>query len=436
MSEEFYTIQKMRVRVPGLLLAITVMVLLGWEAFYSVKLAVAERAAGTSTEEGFRHASHLLPSNSYYQVALSEYEAAPSGDTNEGLRGLQRALTLNPREIRAWIDLGFQSEWAGNYAKAEKSFLTAAQFDRQFGPRWQLANYYFRRKEPEKFWHWAYASAEMAQDETARVDLTPLFELCWRVTDDPTAILNRAIPDKPYVQREYLGYLLKENRLNAAQPVAERMVASASREDVDNLLAYEERLLADSVTSSRDLSSALRIWNALANQGLIPYRALRPEQGFALTNGDFAFSPISRGFDWRLWNPPGVYTLWDKSHAQLVVTFSGKEPEKCEILSQFLPLLPAHPYRIKFSYRTRNVAAESGLVCRVSSEAFGAAIGPAAVQLSSEEWKQEAISFSTSPSNGLVQLGLGYQRELGAVRLGLLREASISLRHFVLEQVE
>jgi hypothetical protein len=407
------------------------MLLLGWEAFYSVKLALADRIAEASTEEGFRRASHLLPSNSYYHFELSEYEAVPDGGTNEGLRELHRALTLNPREIRAWIDLGLQSESAGNYAKAEKSFLTAAQFDRQFGPRWQLANYYFRRQEPEKFWRWAYAAAEMAHD-----DLTPLFELCWRITDDPTTILARAIPDIPYVQREYLVYLLRENRLNAAGPVAERMLASASREDIDSLLTYEDRLLADPVTSSRDLSSALRIWNALANHGLIPYQALRPEQGFALTNGDFAFSPISRGFDWRLWNSPWVYTLWDKSHAQLVVTFSGKEPERCEILSQFLPLLPAHSYRIKFSYRTRNVAAESGLVCRVSDEASGGAIGLAAVQLSSEEWKQEAASFSTPPSSGLVRLALGYQRESGAVRLGLEREASISLRHFILEQVE
>jgi len=406
------------------------MLLLGWEASYSVKLAVADRAAETSTKEGFRRASHLLPSNSFYHFALSEYEIDPNDDAEEGLRELESALTLNPGEIRAWIDLGLRAESAGDYAKAEKSYLTAARIDRQFGPRWILANYYFRTREPEKFWRWAYASAEMADG-----DLTPLFELCWHVTDDATTILTRAIPDKANIQREYLGFLLRENRLNAAEPVSERLLASPSGEDVETLLTYEDRLLADSATA-RNLPTALKIWNSLANHGLIPYQPLWPRQGLSMTNGDFVFSPISQGFDWRLCNPPGVYTLWDKSHSQLVMTFTGKEPENLEILYQFLPLLPAHSYLIKFSYRTRNVAAKSGLVCRIYDGASGVSSDLPAVQLSSEDWKQEAISFTTSPTSGLARLVLSYQRELGAVRLGLLGQASISLQHFSLELVQ
>ena len=68
--------------VPGLI-AISGMLLLGSEAFYSVKLAVADRAAETSTKEGFRRASHLLPSNSFYHFALSEYAIDPNGETRK-----------------------------------------------------------------------------------------------------------------------------------------------------------------------------------------------------------------------------------------------------------------------------------------------------------------------------------------------------------------
>ena len=421
--------EKPHLGLPGLI-AVSGMLLLGWEAFYSVKLAVADRIAKTSTEEGFKRASHLLPGNSFYHFALSEYDPDPNADA-EGLRELERALTLNPRETLAWIALGLRAESAGDYVKAEKSFQMAARIDRQFGPRWILVNYYFRRQEREKFWRWAYASAEMTDS-----DLTPLFELCWRVTDDATTVLTRAIPDNPNIQRQYLGFLLRENRLRAAEPVAERLLASPSREDTENLLTYTDRLLADWATSARNLPTALKIWNSLANHSLIPYQALRPQQAVSMTNRDFVFSPTSRGFDWRLRELPGVYTLWDKSHSQLVVTFSGKEPENCEILYQFLPLLPAHSYRINFSYRTRNVAGKSGLVCRIPGASSGGPSDPDSVQLSSVEWKQEVISFSTSPTTALVRLVLGYQRPLGVVRIGLIDEGSISLRHFSLEQVQ
>jgi tetratricopeptide (TPR) repeat protein len=416
-------------RLLGLLLAITWVGLLGMAGFYSVKVAVADRAAETFTMEGFKRATHVLPSNSFYQLELSEYETDPNNDAEEGLRELERALALNPRETGAWIDLGLRAESAGDYTKAEKSFLTAARIDRQFEPRWRLANFYFSRGQTENFWPWAYASAEMAHD-----DLTPLFKLCWQVTDDANTILTRAIPDKPNIRRAYLGFLVRENRLGAAEAVAERLLTHPTREDTNNLLAYVDRLLVDSEGSAASLSTALKVWNSLANHRLIPYQALLPEEGLSLTNGDFTFSPISRGFDWRLVELPGVYSLLDKPSSQIFVTFSGKEPENCEIFYQFLPLMPAHSYRIKFSYRTQNVAPQSGLTWRISDPGSQEPLSREGIQLSSEQWKEETISFSTSPTSGLVRLVLAYQRTLGTVRIGLQREGSISLRHIRLEQ--
>src|SRR5260370_10107689 len=110
-------------------------------------------------------------------------------------------------------------------------------------------------------------------------DPTPRFELCRRVTDDATAIITRAIPDNPNIQRQYLSFLLRENRLSAAEADAERLLASPSQEDTKDLLTYDDRLLADSGTSSLNLLTALKLWNPLANHSLIPNQALRPVQG-------------------------------------------------------------------------------------------------------------------------------------------------------------
>jgi len=68
----------------------------------------------------------------------------------------------------------------GKADRAEQCLLRAAEADRQYLPRWTLANFYFRHKDTEKFWAWAKSSAEMVYGEAA----SPLFRLCGQVAED------------------------------------------------------------------------------------------------------------------------------------------------------------------------------------------------------------------------------------------------------------
>ncbi len=396
---------------------------LGLLAFYSLKVAEADRLASSYTLDGLKRASRLVPNNAEYLTLLSNLEADSGTDPSGSLRTLERSLALNPRDTASWINLGSRAESAGDFEKAERSYLAAAKIDKQLWPRWNLAQFYFRRHDLSNFSRWAKATAEMARNEQ---DLYPLFVLCWKTSQDSETILTRDLPNTPSVNRSYLAFLVNTDRLAAAEAVAERLLAYGTKQDADFLLSYCDRLLSETSAHPQDSGTALKIWNSLADRRLLPYQPIKPDRAAFVTNGNFEFQPISRGFDWRINNLPGVLTDVDRS---LVITFSGEQPEKCEIAYQFVPLVPRDSYRVAFSYRTVNATENSGLFCRVFELPSGKLLTAETPWLASDDWKEGTMSFSISGTSSLVRLVFGYERPLGMMRL----EGSICLRNIRIE---
>jgi hypothetical protein len=101
----------------------------------------------------------------------------------------------SPRSSDSWIAEGLAAEEARDYAHAERALLEAARIDRQYLPAWTLANFYFRRNDPEHFWPWARHAARMAYDDRA-----PLVRLAHEFEPDPRRILDR-LGDTPELRR-------------------------------------------------------------------------------------------------------------------------------------------------------------------------------------------------------------------------------------------
>ena len=249
-------------------------------------------------------------------------------------------------------------------------------------------------------------------------DAAPLFRLSWRITQDPGVILERAIPDQPAVLVRYLSFLLADNHLGAVEAVAHKAVRHARREDLPVLLVACDRLL-----EVGESEAALRIWSSLCARKLIPYQVPEPERGLALTNGDFRAPPLSRGFDWRMHAAEGVSVSRRESPPALRIAFSGRQPESCEILSQFVPLLPGREYQLRFRYRTSEIAPNTGLRWRIVDAATGSELTKRSPDLSSDKEKQEEVLFSTAVETRLGRVVLGYERAAGTTRI----EGSISL---------
>jgi hypothetical protein len=265
------------------------------------------------------------------------------------------------------------------------------------------------------------------QTAPASADMAPLFRLCWSWSEQAELILAHALPERPEALRQYLSFLLGAARLEAAQAVAARILERATAEDVPLLLACCDRLL-----EARQTATAAHLWNAMIGRGLIGYQALRPADGLVLTNGDFRLPPRSQGFDWRLPPVEGASVSRDIRAAALHVTFSGKQPEQCELLWQYLPLLAATSYRFSFQYQTAGIAPATGLRWEIQDLTGATAPLAASTSLAAENWTAEELTFTTPAKLAATRLVLTYRRTPGTTRVS----GWIALRRLELRRAE
>jgi hypothetical protein len=316
---------------------------------------------------------------------------------------LERALTLNPRYTAAWIALGIEAETRGDRGKAEASLIRAAAMDHTYLPRWTLANFYLRAGNMPQFWIWARQSAEIAHDPTA------LFQLCWRASGDAREILERVIPTEPAARRAYFDFLVRTERIEAAEPLVDAV------SDRDLLLRY-----CDAALNHKQVSLALKAWNGLAARRLIPYH-----HGGALTNGDFSAAPLGRGFDWRPLRVEGTSLSFDPVAREMPVELSGRQPESFDLVEQYVPLEPVASYEFQFLFRAQDKVA--GLSWVLVDAVTGAELASAGVRAEGGG----TVRFSTPAGCDLARLVLRYRRPAGSMRA----EGRVVFSRFALERV-
>ena len=93
-----------------------------------------------------------------------------------------------------------------------------------------------------RFWAWARSAAEMPTD-----DMGALFELCWRVSPDPERISAAILNEKPEMIRQYIGFLLAKDQLQAVANVAPHLINFGDPEtDLPLMFSVVNRLVASS----------------------------------------------------------------------------------------------------------------------------------------------------------------------------------------------
>ena len=118
----------------------------------------------------------LAPGNS----ATLEYAAFTMEDNGgDGVPLRVRASQVNPLDSANWIWLAAREEGSNRMQAAERDLLQAFAVDRQFEPRWALANFYFRRGAGTQALGWARKTLEFGGG-----NLNAVFELCWNISDD------------------------------------------------------------------------------------------------------------------------------------------------------------------------------------------------------------------------------------------------------------
>ena len=227
-------------------------ILAGWADYWARQFSVA----------GTEKALALTPWQAAYDVQL----AILISDDNpkRASAALQRAVALDPSDSRSWIELGLRVEADGHSAAAEQYFLRAAEVDKEYLPKWTLANYYFRRDDETKFWFWAKAAAQMLYG-----DPLPLFRLSDHVAEDGN-LIDRLDIRNPDIQAQYLAYLLSQNRLDLIGAAADRLIGQGREMDVPLLLSACDRLI-----EAKSEDEALTYGTGSPKLGLFPTRPWR-----------------------------------------------------------------------------------------------------------------------------------------------------------------
>lgn len=280
-----------------------------------------------------------------------------------------------------------------------------------------------RRNNPQQSWHWANEALQIGHP----AEFPAVFRLCWTFGARAEDIWREAIPKKPIVLEQYLQFLLAENKLDDAAPVAAQLVDVAEAPQATYLLAY-----CDATLAAKHAEEALSCWNRMSARGLLPYPAIHPATGKSLVNGNFQHAPISLGFDWRLANVTGLSLNYDETDPHVRIAFSGKQPESCEPLFTWVALEPLRKYRLLCRYETAGIPPGSGLKWQLyntaSNASTSAQILPDSPSLSHEGPTTATMEFRTPEAFQLGRLALAYQRAPGTVRIeGSLRLASVSL---------
>jgi hypothetical protein len=379
-----YNVSRVTSRVAGLLAILS----LAAAAWFSVLLARADAEFRKGTPVGVARAAELAPRNTQY-LSMRALQLEYAGTDPRLL--LEEVARLNPDSSAPRIRLGLDAEVRGDLVGAERWLLDAARADRQYEPRWTLANFYFRQQKTDEFWKWMHLALEVSYG-----DRVPAFDLCWRAAQDTATIMARAIPERHEVVAAFLAYLLRGNGPALDwTPVALRL--SQWHDPGDRPLLYAE---LDRLLTGHQRAAAREIW---INLGY-------PDPGASVFNPDFGPPRIGHGFDWWLVQNPGVtHVSLDTPPAHRIV-FSGKQPESCELLRQYSGVRAGNRYLLR--WESRGIG--SGVAWHAGSSSAPLQAG--------DDWTPGQLSFLATDDSDAV--ALSYNRPLGEPRA----EGSVDLR--------
>jgi hypothetical protein len=394
--------------------------------FCSLVLGYADLEFRRGTAESVAKAVRLAPLDAGYLAKSSQFTENRE-DTIEALRESVRA---NPRYSWAWTQLGLEEEQtAQTREQAEGHLVRAASVDRGFAPRWALANYHYRNSyrrggDAQAFWYWtreALASLDQTQlDQSGDIETAgrSALRLAWRMSPDGSVLLARAVPQTKPARHEFLKFLLAEHPTGANFATMSGLLSTAVPEDIAALDAWIQVLL-----DAGEVAHSTEAWNILCDRRLLAFH--RTTESNMLTNAEFGSAPSGRTFDWRFIAIEGVAVSNDPVPGGFGFVLSGRQPERCRILTQRVPVETGRRYVLNYRVQASASPLETGLHWELA-DARGAETLPA-VSGPQQGDSTGALLF-TAPAP-LITLALDYERPRGQTRLeGLVRVDSMMLR--------
>ena len=349
------------------------LVVAGFLAFFSMRVAWATHSAALGTEQGLKLATRLEPDNSDNWFELGRYWQYDLGnsDNEKAIDAYRQALIRDPHSAESYINLATAYESENNIDAARENFRKAKKaYPLSARVSWRVGNFFLRQGEMDDAFTQIRASVEADPSRGAEA-----FSRCLRVEPNIKTVLDRALPEIPSVYVDVIHDLSGEGRTTEALIVWDRLVALQPKE-LDLRDVYP---LVDALRSKSEITEAARVWQ----QGVqfAGFANLGDPATSVLWDGGFESGFSNSGFAWFYFpNARGVQILRDlkEKHSgrqSLRLTFDGKSDVNFADVCHSVPVAPLASYEFSAWAQTRELTSDEGLRFRIQSRGgTGAAV--------------------------------------------------------------
>lgn len=377
--------------------------------FYFMYLATTQAVASwyfryNPLPEGAQKAIEWDPRNPDYYRALGSYyeQSVLDWDIQKAVRFYEKAVELSPNQARLWADLGGAYAASGRPEEAQRAFERARElFPNSPRINWRLANFYIRQNRPEKAL--PALRKTLLGDPTIRVSV---FDLAWRAGIDPDLILTRMLPSHVGIQFQYLHYLVRSERLDAAAEVWQKVLELASTFEPRLAFPYLDALIRDQRVSA--LQSA---WEKIGQRNPTLFHR-SPWENNLIHNGGFESQILNGGLGWRIRPVSGVVvsvdttTFFDGTRS-LRIGFNGEKNISYRHIEQYVPVEPNRRYRFVGYIRGEALTTDSGPRFRLQ-DAYDRKVLELVSEpmLGTASWRRYELDFVTSPETKLLLISV------------------------------
>lgn len=365
-------------------------------SFFSVRMALAARAADRETGEGLRRAVSREPGNADYWYRLAHFEQFNLEETDpERARELLKTATgLDPNYTDAWLDLATAYELEGNADLARDAYLHARKsYPASPEVSWRYGNFLLRQGDVAN----AYPEFRTAL-EADPTRAASAFSRCYRANPNVGEILDRILPPVPSA---YVGIIRETSdmkQIAVAQIVWKRLMALGPR-----LTVTDVEPLVWALVLEGEVQAAYQVWQEGASRMNLPGLLALP--GSAVWDPGFESGVKDSTFSWH-YRPltEGLTAALDTTEKRsgnrsLRLTFDGKSNPNLEAACILTPVSPSTRYDFSAWIRTRALTTEHGISFRIHSYTHTA---EEPIQVSRQisgtnPWTPVAFLYTTGP---------------------------------------
>lgn len=389
-------------------------------------LSRAARVGQESPQRALRileRAQTLRPGLAEPWLQSAQWLLNENGDAKAAQRAARAAVARDPRSWQGWQLLALTAFEQSELTEAARDFQTAVRYNQGFDAHFRLANFAMLLGNRTQFWKQIRAALAVASEQQAVYAAETITRFA-QGPHDPNLPLHA--PDgRPIVATRLVTAYFQKGFWDAAAAVVNHLHCTVDQDKVCGPLAaafathaLDNAWNSDSPAQQAHLARmAQAVWQRAIERGWTAGDSQQP--GNLCTNGNFQDGFGASPFGWTeiggvamsasASGPPGVATA-------LEIRFDGQEPERTDLLRQFVVVKPGQSYTVSYQFRSWDAPGGGGVIL----EALVPHSRLAIVQLPAQPapaWGRNSAQFTVPAEVSLLALQFTYARPLGQVRL-------------------